>query len=87
MKNGSIMSKTEDTLRNLSYIAANSNLEKINSEPVKEIVKSLWTKGKWKSLSRVQLCDPMDYTVPEILQASIQVANVSLLQGIFPTQG
>ena len=26
---------------------------------------------KWKSLSRVQLCDPMDYTVYEILQARI----------------
>ena len=24
---------------------------------------------KWKSLSRVQLCDPMDYTVHGILQA------------------
>ena len=28
-------------------------------------------KWKWKSLSRVQLCDPMDYTVPGILQARI----------------
>ena len=25
----------------------------------------------WKSLSHVQLCDPMDYTVHEILQARI----------------
>ena len=28
-------------------------------------------KWKWKSLSRVQLCDPMDYTVHGILQARI----------------
>ena len=35
------------------------------------------------------LCDPMDYTVPEILQARINtgVDNLSLFQGIFPTQG
>ena len=26
---------------------------------------------KWKSLSRVQLCDPIDYIVHEILQARI----------------
>ena len=34
------------------------------------------------------LCDPMDYTVPGILQARItRVGSLSLLQGIFPTQG
>ena len=37
---------------------------------------------KRKSLSRVPLCDPMDYTVHGILQASL-----SLLQGIFPNPG
>ena len=39
--------------------------------------KSWW----WKSLSHVQLCDRMDYTVHGIL------GSLSLLQGIFPTQG
>ena len=34
------------------------------------------------------LCDPMDYTVHGILQARIlEVGSLSLLQGIFPTQG
>ena len=34
------------------------------------------------------LCDPMDYTVRGILQASIPaVGSYSLLRGIFPTQG
>ena len=33
------------------------------------------------------LCNPMDYTVPGILQASTGVGSLSLLQGIFPTQG
>ena len=32
------------------------------------------------------LCDPMDYTVHGILQAT-GVGSLSLLQGIFPTQG
>ena len=32
------------------------------------------------------LCDPMDYTVHEILQARIlEWSSLSLLQGIFPT--
>ena len=40
----------------------------------------------------VQSCptlrDPMDYTVPGILQARIlEWVGLSLLQGIFPTQG
>ena len=34
------------------------------------------------------LCNPMDYTVPGILQARIlELGSCSLLQGIFPTQG
>ena len=35
------------------------------------------------------LCDPMDYKVHGILQARIlnEVGSLSLLQGIFPTQG
>ena len=36
------------------------------------------------------LCDPMDYTVHAILQARIVptgIDSLSLLQGIFPTQG
>ena len=33
------------------------------------------------------LCDPIDYTVHGILQARILVGSLSLLQGIFPTQG
>ena len=31
----------------------------------------LFLSGLWKSLSCVQLCDPMDYTVHEIVQARI----------------
>ena len=38
-------------------------------------------------LSCVRLCNPMDYTVHEILQARILEWSLSLLQGIFPTQG
>ena len=38
--------------------------------------------------SCLTLCDPMDYTVHGILQARIfGVSSLSLLQGIFPTQG
>ena len=37
----------------------------LNVEMAKE------TELKWKSLSHVQLCDPMDYTVHGILQARI----------------
>ena len=33
------------------------------------------------------LCHPMDYTVHGILQARTGVGSLSLLQGIFPTQG
>ena len=33
------------------------------------------------------LCDPMDYSVHGILQASTGEGSLSLLQGIFPTQG
>ena len=33
------------------------------------------------------LCDPMGYTVHGILQARTEVSYLSLLQGIFPTQG
>ena len=33
------------------------------------------------------LCHPMDYTVRGILQARTGVVSLSLLQGIFPTQG
>ena len=33
------------------------------------------------------LCDPMDYTVHGILQANTGAGSLSLLQGIFPTQG
>ena len=39
--------------------------------------------------SCLTLCDPMDYTVHGILQARVLewVGSLSLLQGIFPTQG
>ena len=39
--------------------------------------------------SSLTLCDPMDCTVHEILQAinNNGVGSLSLLQGIFPTQG
>ena len=49
---------------------------------------------KWKVKAKVAqssptLCDPIDYTVHGILQTRILewVASLSLLQGIFPTQG
>ena len=45
----------------------------------------LW---KWKSRSVVPtLCRPMDYTVRNSLGQKTGVGNLSLLQGIFPTQG
>ena len=38
--------------------------------------------------SCLTLCDPMDYTVHGILQARIlEWVSLSLLQGMFPTQG
>ena len=37
--------------------------------------------------SRRILCDPMGYTVDGILQTTILECSLSLLQGIFPTQG
>ena len=37
--------------------------------------------------SCLTLCNPMDYAVHGILQASTGVGSLSLLQGIFPTQG
>ena len=37
--------------------------------------------------SCMTLCDPMDYTVHGILQARILEVHLSLLQGIFLTQG
>ena len=63
-----------------------------------DICSSTWRRGviihiseswKSKSLSHVRLCDPKDYTVHRILQARIleQVGSLSLLQGIFQTQG
>ena len=37
--------------------------------------------------SCLTLCDPMDYTVPGVLQARIlECVSLFLLQGIFPTQ-
>ena len=48
---------------------------------------------KWKSLDRVQLCDPMDGSLPDssvhgILQARIlELVAVLFSRGIFPTQG
>ena len=43
----------------------------------------------WKLLSHVWLCDPVAYAVHGILQARILewMNSLSLLQGIFPTQG
>ena len=43
---------------------------------------------KSKSLSRPTLCDPMDYTFHGILRGqNTGVGSLSLLRGIFPTQG
>ena len=44
----------------------------------------MWSEVTQSCLS---LCDPMDYTVHGILQARILEWSLSLLQGIFPTQG
>ena len=51
-----------------------------------------WKKVKEKKVKVAQscptLCDPMDYTVHGILRARIlEWVSLSLLQGIFPTQG
>ena len=49
---------------------------------------SEWMKVKWKPLSCVRLCNPMDYTVHGILQAKIlEWEAFPLFQGIFPSQG
>ena len=37
---------------------------------------------KWKLLSRVRLCDPMDYTVHGILQARILMEELGRLQSV-----
>ena len=43
---------------------------------------------KWKSFSRVWLCDPMDYISPwNSSGQNTRLCSLSLLQGIFPTQG
>ena len=47
---------------------------------------------KWKSLSRVQLCDLVDCSTPGSVYGDSSGKNTgvdscSLLQGIFPTQG
>ena len=63
--------------------------------PVAQTVKCLpttWEKVKVKSLSCVQLCDPVDCSLPSssvhgILQARILEWVAILLQGIFPIQG
>ena len=55
----------------------------------KEIdTKSIKTKCMKVAQSCPTLCNPMDYTVPGVLQARIlEWVSLSLLQGIFPTQG
>ena len=47
-------------------------------------IKKMW---KWKSLIRVWLCKPLDYTVHRILQVRIVEWVAYLLQEVFPTQG
>ena len=49
----------------------------------------IWGQWKWKLLSHVWLCDPMDYTVHGILLTgqNTGVGSLSLLQGLFTTQG
>ena len=44
---------------------------------------------EWVKVAQLSptLCDPVDYTVRGILQARIRVCSLSLLQGIFSTQG
>ena len=53
----------------------------------KEIdTKSIKTKCMKVAQSCPTLCNPMDYTVPGVLQARIlEWVSLSLLQGIFPT--
>ena len=56
---------------------------------------SKWSEVKWSEVKVAQLCptlcDPMSYTIHGILHAkileNIGVGSLSLLQGIFPTQG
>ena len=42
---------------------------------------------KWKLLSRVLLWDPKDYSPWNSLDRNTGMGSLSLLQGIFPTQG
>ena len=55
----------------------------------RQILYQLSHKGspKLKSPSCIQFCNPMDYKVHRILQARKLEGSLSLLQGIFPTQG
>ena len=50
-------------------------------------ITSTQRQGKWKSLSHVRLCDPMDYSPWNSPGQNTRVGSRSLLQGIFPTQG
>ena len=47
---------------------------------------SIW-KWKWKQLSHVRLCDPVDCSPWNSPGQHTGVGSLSLLQGIFPTQG
>ena len=53
---------------------------------INHIGKTLQSEVKVAQLC-LTLCDLMDYTVHGILQARILKNSLSLLQGIFPTQG
>ena len=57
-----------------------------NESAVLTIKLELKVKVKFAQLC-LTLCDPMDYTVHGILQANTGAGSLSLLQGIFPTQG
>ena len=56
--------------------------------PAGELPKNSWKVKVKAAQSCPTLCDPMDYTVHGILQGQdTGVSSLSLLQGIFPTQG
>ena len=73
------------------------NIQVIVSEYEREHArKMVFQESTWRTLcvplvkgaqSCLTLCNPMDYTVHEILQAGILEWSLSLLQGIFLAQG
>ena len=59
---------------------------------ISQMLCAWWSEVKWKSPSRIWICDPMDCNLPSLLcpwnspDNNTGVCSCSLFQGIFPTQ-